>query len=514
MHDALVGPARVSDSPQHTPHFTWVDTMNNGSGARPGQSPETVPTARAARHRPLPQAISVGLLLLLTALGLSAAAGPAAADGAVVKVFVVPDPSVSGGQSATLASIAADALGDAGRSGEILSLNRGRTQGDGGTLSGPDDRLHPGWILRLPDDASGPDVKLAQDNAQPGTGAGTTASPGAGNGADADEADDTLSFPLPAVVSLLAAVVLALITAAIVARRGLRRTLVCTARALRTLGEPVRRNRRLARRRLLGRQFAGDDDTVRRARAVLGDFGPTGRGPGTAVHAVSVDDDGATVWLEAGVDARAPWQRVDDTRWRRSGSTAGPVAGRTDRSPEHPAGAGEEVACLVRAGVDEEGRAVLVDLSRLDGVLSVTGDAEVSRSVVETLLAEVARSRQGTPVTVLGNDRRDRGPALSVPTGLTRTQPRITAPAPGPAAALAGTEVGGAVRRPVRGLVVVADAPGEREADELAALCGPGGAGWTALVCGEADGAHWRWHADAAGRVRLPVLNLTLTVPA
>jgi hypothetical protein len=63
-------------------------------------------------------------------------------------------------------------------------------------------------------------------------------------------------------------------------------------------------------------------------------------------------------------------------------------------------------------------------------------------------------------------------------------------------------------------VVVLTGSPGEEEADALAALCGPGGAGWTGLVCGDADSAHWRWNAGVEGRVDLPVLNMSLTVPA
>ena len=46
------------------------------------------------------------------------------------------------------------------------------------------------------------------------------------------------------------------------------------------------------------------------------------------------------------------------------------------------------------------------------------------------------------------------------------------------------------------------------------ALCGPGGAGWTGLVYGETQDAHWRWYTDGDGRVDIPVLDLKLTVPA
>ncbi|MFD7053242.1 hypothetical protein ACFWBS_44300 [Streptomyces mirabilis] len=45
-------------------------------------------------------------------------------------------------------------------------------------------------------------------------------------------------------------------------------------------------------------------------------------------------------------------------------------------------------------------------------------------------------------------------------------------------------------------------------------MCGPGGAGWTGLVYGEAQDAHWRWYTDGDGRVDIPVLDLKLTVPA
>lgn len=61
---------------------------------------------------------------------------------------------------------------------------------------------------------------------------------------------------------------------------------------------------------------------------------------------------------------------------------------------------------------------------------------------------------------------------------------------------------------------MVAGTPGERQAAELAALCGPGGAGWAGLVHGEVSGAHWHWYADSDGQVDLPVLGLNLTAPA
>ncbi|MFJ8582319.1 hypothetical protein [Micromonospora sp. NPDC093277] len=61
------------------------------------------------------------------------------------------------GQREYLFRIAAETLGDGNRFREIFALNQGRPQPDGGRLTDPT-QLSPGWILRLPTDASGPGV--------------------------------------------------------------------------------------------------------------------------------------------------------------------------------------------------------------------------------------------------------------------------------------------------------------------------------------------------------------------
>src|SRR5262249_50050285 len=55
--------------------------------------------------------------------------------------------------------IAKRTLGDAKRYREIIELNKDRPQPDGGRLTDPRD-LHPGWVLLLPADAKGPDVRI------------------------------------------------------------------------------------------------------------------------------------------------------------------------------------------------------------------------------------------------------------------------------------------------------------------------------------------------------------------
>jgi hypothetical protein len=475
--------------------------MRDGVSAtrRYGPGAADTGTARAAAVR----RTVVAVLLALWAV-LAAHAAPAMADGAgdqVVKVFVVPDPAQTGGAPATLSSVASSTLGDAGRAGEIFDLNRGLAQTDGAALTSQDEQLHPGWILRLPQDASGPDVRLARDTANQG---GSSAPPAGGGTDTAAGGSAAVTIPLPAAIAAVAAVLLALVTVGIVGRRRVRAAWAAAGRAVRRLGDVVGRRRRLAARRALSQRFAADAGTVRRAYAAVAEFSGTGDAPELPVHALRVDSAGVTAWLAPGDAPGAPWTALDGpdgTRWRRTAHAGEP---RTADSR----------ACLVRVGVDTDGEAVLYDLSRLDGVLSVTGDRAVARDVVHRLLEEVARSRPGTPVTVLVSS--DGTSPLTLPTGLqpvVRVEPQGE-PVPHASHVERGTVRGAAVRRPVKGLVVMADTPTEREATELAALCGPGGAGWTGLVCGEVGGAHWRWRADADGAVEIPVLGVRLTVPA
>ena len=472
--------------------------MGNGLTGKRSAGPGSVRAALVGRV--LVRAAAVFLLACWVTVG---AVGADAAKRDLVKVFVVADPSQTGGQLPTLRSIAASTLKDPGRAGEILTLNQGRTQPDGGALTSANDQLHPGWILRLPADASGPDVKLAQDNSGD--------SPAAPGDSSANQTGAVVSFPLAAGLAVLGSVLLALVTAAIVARRRVARWFAFAGRAFAALGAPARRRRRSALRQSLSRRFAADFDSVRDAYHALDEVATTAQRPERPVYALRVDNAGATVWMSASDTLSAPWQRLDSTRWRRPAAAA--TWGIQSPANRVPAARDETAAaCLVRVGTDADGEPVFVDLSRLDGVLSVTGNRAVARDVVQNLLSEVARIRPNTPVTVL--PAADGGVPLSIPAGLTEIT-RVPAPAPNGADGMHGTVRGAAARRPVGGLVVMAGAPTAREAAELSALCGTRGAGWTGLVCGPVqDGAHWRWHTDANGSVRIPVLGMELTVPA
>jgi len=480
-----------------------IRRCSGGVSAKPSRRPGTRPLIVGV--------LAAATLLSSTGPALAVPAPPAAAapapspSGNLVKVYVVKTPEENGGAPDSLAGIAARTLNDPGRAAEIFELNRGRAQRDGSALEDPA-QLRPGWILRLPEDATGPDVRLARETAETAetdTGTDTpadgTASQPPSAPATPPPAGDPIVLPLPAVLAAFGALLLGLLTVAIVARRRLRRAFAWLPRLIRRLGEPIRRARRLAYRRSLAAAFAADEDSRRIAYRVVAELsGQEGR----AVHAVSVDATGVTAWVATRDDPPAPWQDLGNSRWRL------PADALARPFRVAPPAQGVPTPLLVRVGVDDQGGKVFVDLSRLDGLLSVTGDPGVAKDVVEGLLAEVARGGSGIPASVLGRTR------IVLPQGM----PPAETPYPGEAAFRpsgrgVGTLRAAARRRFVRALLVVSDPPPAGEAAGLAALCDET-SGRIGLVRGDADGAHWRWRAAPDGSVEIPALRLTVSAPA
>ncbi|OKI85252.1 hypothetical protein A6A27_40170 [Micromonospora sp. CB01531] len=88
-----------------------------------------------------------------------------------IKYYLVQPPV--DGQREYLYGIAAATLGNGNRYMEIYQLNKDRTQPDGARLVDPLD-LRPGWVLVLPADAKGPDVRTG---ALPGSTPATATTP-------------------------------------------------------------------------------------------------------------------------------------------------------------------------------------------------------------------------------------------------------------------------------------------------------------------------------------------------
>lgn len=146
----------------------------NGIGARERRHPTPVAAGRgvpaSAVRVPfvrLDRALAVFAVLLVGVSGASAGAGSPAPAGPAVSTEVIPADTgryyVVGpprnGQRTYLFEVAAHTLGDGRRYPEIVRLNTGRRQHDGGGLTDPME-LRPGWILLLPSDAHGPGVKV------------------------------------------------------------------------------------------------------------------------------------------------------------------------------------------------------------------------------------------------------------------------------------------------------------------------------------------------------------------
>jgi hypothetical protein len=312
--------------------------MTNGTGTKPEHRPATDSARRLPRT--LLHAMAALLAACLMALGAAASANAAPAADDLIKVFVVPDPAQTGGQLATLQSIATSTLGDASRADEILDLNRGQTQKDGGALNSAADQLHPGWILRLPQDASGSDVQLARDT---GSQNSVSAAPSSGQQSAAPSTGQAaaFTFPLAAAIALLGAILLALITAGIVGRRRVRTGYAAVRRTVWRLGEPMRRRRRLASRRATSRRFATDADSVRRA------YGAGQQGADVlGVAGVVQHDEDAPVGEEAAVQ-----------RGLRVEPRGDPLTGNAERVEEGPDGLGrahDRTAGMEAAQIDVE----------------------------------------------------------------------------------------------------------------------------------------------------------------
>lgn len=466
-----------------------VTTPPAATGTRTGISSPATNRSRGVRSR----SVRAAVLVVLALAGLFLGAGTARASTAeTVKVFVVPD----NGQSITLQAVASAFLGDAGRAQELFELNVGLSQSDGATLSSVDEVLHPGWIMRLPDDASGTGVQEAQDSRGEPTGSS------ADSGSDSEDIVISLRLFLAGVVAFL----LGLLTVVIVARRRIAGMASRMMASVDRLREPARRRQQLAQRRSITQAFSADQDSTRRAYQALEDFTPRPGVPERPVHAVRVDDTGVTAWLTVNDAATSPWRNLDATRWYRPADAATVPIPRE----EDPTLLSSVPPCLVRAGQDGDGRPVFVDLTRLDGVLSITGPVGHARQVLENLLVEIGRSWPGLPVSIV--TAQDGTPPPVIPT----TFGEVTQADPGDPDAGDGSARGAvraaAARRQVRGVAVLSRATGgSREAAELNAL---GRLGWTVLACGPVEGAHWTWEVDDRGVVHLPVLGLQVTAPA
>ena len=430
----------------------------------------------------------------------TAAAAPAACSG-TVKYYVVPASAANG--KLFLFEVALATLGSGSRYPEILGLNVGRRQPDGGRLDDPATALHPGWILRLPGGARGSGVRCGTSLPAAAGVAAPTARPTATH-RPAQPARPARPAPagpsLPAIPIVAAGTGAAALLAGLAASIWLARPLLGRLRRLRLRGRlPVPawwRRRAAARRRdahaLL---LASDPDALAAVDAAFRALsrisaGTTGGRP--RPYAVEVDRERVTLHLApVHPEPPAPWQTPD------GGSTwCAP------RRLLHDLPAGPELPAsdllLVTAGVRGDAR-VLVDLGRAPGVVCVDGEAVAAGALVAAMAAELAAPRSSARAVPVEH----RLDALE-----TRPEQR-PAVEDEAAAALTGrrTERQG---NAARALLALAEQPPRADAERLLALAGSPEARLTVLMAGTVPAACWRWTPGPAGGLDLGPLGLAL----
>ncbi|MFC5235435.1 hypothetical protein [Pseudonocardia zijingensis] len=432
---------------------------------------EPVPVVRNRIPAPAAVALVTALTALLTLLG-----GPVAlaqpAPPIEINVYVVEPPEQNGGRPDTLRSIAQRTLGDPDRATEIFALNQGRRQPDGGALTTPDDPLRPGWLLRLPGDASGPDVRrglLNEDAPAPAATAG--------------------GIRIPIVLALVAGLVLLQLTLAIVFRRRLSRGIRALSGAVAArwarLRAPARQRRELARNRTIAAPWRQDDRALAMASTVFAELAGVDRPP----PALEIHPSAIAVRTAPGAALPAPWNEVEPTSWRRPlpirDDVAGPPVARVGGTPD----------CQV-----------VLDLSWCDGAVAVDGPPTVARALAVSVLAGLSR-RAGMGFAVLGTL-----PAVTAPVRPLGNLGDLAAlvQGHGASAPAGGPLRAGARRRPVHGVVVVGDDVDPGTAEAAAEICTRPGSTWVAIVLGNPVAAHWHWTVHPTGVVEITMLERDL----
>lgn len=464
------------------------------------------PSRRTACGAGLLRAAAVSLIAL-TALVIGPAVWRASAQsGQQVPVIQIKSPAQIGVDDTTLADVAQLTLGNADLANEIFQLNVDRPQQVGGELTSPNQQLEVGWVLELPQGASGPLVQFvtASSPASGSSGNSGTSSQKSTTGNQATSAGPAhavriAGLALPVFLATIGGVLLLALTVLILLRRrvaGVGKDSLGRRLAARLTG-PSRRRRERKLRAALGKSWRADTNSPGLARAALAEAGQAI--PPSLQGAIAADlrTDSIRVFPAPDLTPPPPWLADSEApaTWTRP-LFSGYVPQIND------------VMCRpVRIGGDQD-RQLFVDVSHCDGTIALTGDPAAASEALLALLGEVGVYHPDLDLAVLG----------TAPLGSVRARPmrhsselaaligRAAPPYDSPVRAAAE-------RRRITGVVAVPRDTPVQESIEVARLCALRGSTWLALVVGDAPGAHWRWDVDRAGRVRLSALARTVLAP-
>jgi len=427
------------------------------------------------------------------------------ADGLVGKRVLVVQPP-EGRYHDNLWDIAQRHLGDGRRYQEIFELNKGRDQPDGRELTLAR-LIQPGWLMVMPEDATGVDrvtVEVAPVEALEA--APEAPVQGAGGSAAAAQADDgaavaatTSSAVQDDARSLAGAGLLA---------AGLLASLELVRRRRRT-GEPSDPAVEMEVALRVGADPGRARRLDRSLRQLAAACAAAGR-PLPSVYAATIDDTALELRLSpADTVAPAPWRAAPDGRtWTLPADAPDP--GLRPGVAPFPG--------LVSLGRDERGADVLVDLEAAQGPVTIVGDPTAAHQVATALAAELATNGWSDALRVTG---------VALPAALSavggdryRAVTHVDEVVPVVAArqadtlgesVLVGRVRGGASQGSVPEYVVTAATPGPQSAARLVELASGPRAPWGLVSVGDVPGARWRIQVDADGGLTLPALGLAVS---
>jgi len=382
------------------------------------------------------------------------------------------------GQPEYLFEIAERFLGDGDRLDEIFRLNQGRLQPDGQRLTVPD-VIESGWVLRLPDDASGPGVQFSPLPVVASAPASVPADPGPSAAADgtakAGYSEGGSAFPV--LLGGGAAVIAGgLVLAMLQARRRRAR------RAAATLAIPRQRTGsvELPPARPID---AAASWTIDRALRVLATAARAAGRPTPPVYGVSVNENWIGLRLTAPDDAPyEPWESHQGGRlWVATLRSLQPLPIDPDAGTPCP----RLVTLGTRAGTRE-----LLDLGRAGGVIGLQGDPAVTRALLAGWATELTTSPWSSGVRVVAGGLPEvEGGALVISAGTTHEA--LHEVAAGAEAAAGGW----------LGVLMLGAAPSGGNADRLRAMPSGPDAAWAVVVLGVPTRDGWSFTTGADGRV-------------
>ncbi|WP_370614100.1 LysM peptidoglycan-binding domain-containing protein [Mumia qirimensis] len=310
----------------------------------------------------------------------------------------------------TLWDIAERYLGDGFRYKEIYAMNRNVVQPDGRTLSNPD-LIHPGWVMKMPNDARGPGLKVVEaardDVAAPSSAPGSSTDGAGKAGAAATDAAAT-----DGAGGAVGGVVEANSTAT--ASLGSWAPIFGVAGGLALAGALLGLRRRRAsnpggggdRPRGSSATSSTQVDIAARVEAGLrNEAAPADAqwvaGAVRSLHASALPPLARAALSSDGlvVSFRSEPEQALPSGWTSSGDARTWVLPRETATTSH---APSPLPALVCAGTRDDGAVLLLDLESYDGVVSIGGDPVVARGVAMSLAVETATHPWAdTPVVTL-----------------------------------------------------------------------------------------------------------------